>query len=73
MYSTSTTVPRTSNEFSALEIVLKMFFLLSAQIIQPTEIVTNVSIVDLKTTVKMLGKYPVLLNIQLQNNLKKVN
>ena len=73
MYSTSTTVPRTSNEFSALEIVLKMFFLLSAQIIQPTEIVTNVSIVDLKTTVKMSGKYPVLLNIQLQNNLKKVN
>ena len=73
MHSTSTTVPRTSNEFSALEIVLKMFFLLSAQIIQPTEIVTNVSIVDLKTTVKMSGKYPVLLNIQLQNNLKKVN
>ena len=55
MCSTSTTVPRTSNEFSAPEIVLKMFFLLSAQIIQPTEILTNVSIVDLKTTVKMSG------------------
>ena len=55
MYSTSTTVPRTSNDFSALEIVLKMFFLLSAQIIQPTEIVTDVSIVDQKTTVEMSG------------------
>ena len=55
MYSTSTTVPHTSNEFSALDIVLKMFFLLSGQIIQPTEVVTNVSIVDQKTTVKMSG------------------
>ena len=55
MYSTSTTVPRTSNDFSAFEIVFKMFFLLSAQIIQPTEIVTDVSIVDQKTTVKMSG------------------
>ena len=55
MYSTSTTVSRTSNDFGALEIVLKMFFLLSAQIIQPTEIVTNVSIVDQKTTVKISG------------------
>ena len=56
MCSTSTTVPRTSNEFSAPEIrVLKMFFLLSAQIIQQTEILTNVSIVDLQTTVKMSG------------------
>ena len=72
MYSISTTVPHTSNEFSALDIVLKMFFLLSGQIIQPTEVVTNVSIVDQKTTVKMSGQYPVLLNNQLQNNLKKL-